>query len=526
MEKHTSLIGVPRWKAGGSSAAWRPVKTVSTEVVCWKEESQMAFSSIPSASKPIGQWHNDIAILDPFNAQKPAVPLRLTTPEAGLYHRVTDCNLAEIAQFLIQKFEFLEVGGALALYHPPCWEVLTSRQATSKVYSLVADCSNRVAHYMSSYALNEIIAHIMNSPDIQHLEQFPLPDYHFLCCLDGLYNWPNDRICNSTSQDLRFTHLEVLSRDIGPSPTPYFDAFLEAATCGDDDLAQLILEVIGVIISGYPSKSFFLFEGVADSGKSQLARFLQNILGPTSCFAVNGINQLSDRWTTGMLPGKLLCVCADVPDKPLSAATIGTVKQLTGDDPIRGELKYQSPFVFQNTAKLLFLSNFPLRLATEQQDSALSRRLVRVPFHYAVPEEKQVPRFHEKLLSEAGGIIWKSMQALITLDERNGMFTEIQSEFESSDFDLFPSDQDQVKDFVYARCSFDPIFKTAVADLYAAFISFNEDAKNSISVNKFGKILSSCGFPIRPCRNSTTRCYQGIRLADGYVMQKNDPASY
>lgn len=191
---------------------------------------------------------------------------------------------------------------------------------------------------------------------------------------------PDDR------NEFRFSHLEVTAQEIDPQCTPHFDQFLDFVTQGDPYLEQLILEVIGVIITGYPTKNLFLFQGVRDSGKSLLSNLLRHILGASSCFAVNGINQLSDRWLTGMLPGKLLCICGDVPDKPLSPSAIGILKQLTGSDAIYAERKCENPFMFYNSAKLLFLSNFPLQIRG-QQDSALIQRCIRIPFQNSVPED-------------------------------------------------------------------------------------------------------------------------------------------
>lgn len=501
------------WNDDDPHKSWEAVNSIPEEVQPWEEKSKTHFSKFLSNQEPVGQWVSMCPLPDLFSKQSKGTELHLTDAEMGLFQRKGDLNLTEISEFLTSNFDFIEVGGALAFYEPPCWKILTPQKARSAVYKLIDNNCGKASRFLGAHALDEIIARIMNSPRIQHLEQMPLPDCHALCCQNGIYFWPEDRTRKARSCDLRFSHLEVCVGDIAPDSTPCFDGFLRNVTHGNDDVRQLILEVIGAIVTGYPSKSFFVFEGVSDSGKSQLARFLKDLLGPTACFAVNGINQLADRWTTGMLPGKLLCVCADVPDKPLNAGAVGAIKQMTGDDPIRGELKYQSPFVFQNSAKLLFLTNFPLRIAAGRQDFALERRMVRIPFHYAVPKDEQIPHFHEKLLGEAGGIIWQALQALEALEERNGIFTMIQdNEFEVSSLEPSLSDQERVQNFVRTQCTFDATAKTTVAELYTAFISFDEEAENSIPSSKFGRILSSCGFPIRSCRTTTMRGYEGIRL--------------
>ena len=214
-----------------------------------------------------------------------------------------------------------------------------------------------------------------------------------------------------------------------------------------------------------------------------------------------------------MLPGKLLCLCSDVPDKPLSANVVGLIKQLTGDDPIHGEIKYKSPFVFQNTAKLLFLSNFPLRIAGGRQDAAILQRLVRVPFRHSVPQDKQIPKLYEHLLDEAGGIIWQALQALADMEERGGGFTEIEADQDEC-ISLVQTEEDRVRAFVRNACCLEPGARTPVQELYTAFLDFESSQRGEavILAAVFGKILSRLGLPVKPYRTAESRGYEGIRL--------------
>lgn len=512
MNTPTILMGVPVWNRIQDPTEFTTTPTLLRGNPSWTDEqSSREFHELPTISKPVEQWSG---LFEPpllFDDMEPEKGLRLTKAESGLFQKISDLNHTEIAEFLTRKSHFLKIGSKLAYYCFPCWQLLSPESARDTVYKLAREKCGNAARYLNSRALDEIIERIRCSPHVPELDQLPLPDHHLLCCRDQMYLWPDGRTVRHSNRYLRFAHLEVNAQDIKDSSTPYFDRFIECATHGDSSLRQLILEVIGVILTGYPTKSFFVFQGVSDSGKSQLARFLKSVLGPTACFAVNSINQLAERWTTGMLPGKLLCLCADVPDKPLNTGAVGTIKQLTGDDPIHGEVKYRSPFVFQNTAKLLFLSNFPLRIAGERQDSALLRRLVRVPFRYPVPVKDQIPRLHEKLFEESGGIIWQALQALECLDARNGSFTAIYDD--SDDLVHVKSvEQERVLAFVREKCTLDPESKVSVGDLRSAYLTFRGSGE-PIKPSHFGQLLCSCGLPIQPWRTGDVRGYQGIRLA-------------
>lgn len=482
----------------------------------WQDPEESDHFMVKSQRQPFPNFEGYVPLPDLFPLGKRLYkPLCLTDVEGGLYRQKADRNLSEIAQYLLDNLEIADVGGRLAVFRKPDWEILNPQTARREILTVISQNYPEIGKFLGSRQLEEIIERLLCSPETRHLEHLPAADPHAICCSDQLYVWPEGRRLEANHMDFRFSHLEVSSIEIGPVPTPFFDNFLRTVAEDDENLYTLILEVVGVIVTGYPCKNFFVFEGVPSSGKSQLARFLQGILGETSCFAVNGINELAGRWTTGMLPGKLLCLCSDVPDKPLTANVVGLIKQLTGDDPIHGEIKYKNPFVFQNTAKLLFLSNFPLRIAGGRQDAAILQRLVRVPFRHSVPQGQQIPKLYEHLLDEAGGIIWQALQALADMEERGRGFTEIeadQGEFVS----LIQTEEDRVRAFVRDACCLEPGVRTPVQELYAAFLDFESSRRGegAISATLFGKILSRLGLPVKPYRTAETRGYEGIRLRE------------
>lgn len=496
----------------GTTGPWKDFPDLHNEPFQRWPSSKKAFH-VEDCHQPFAKWTGSVPLPKIFTSESAPKP-RLTNAENGLFRQLIDLNLSEIASFLVEKYQFAAIGKKLAIFRGPDWEILSSDDYQREVFSYITKASPEFSGFLNSRYLDEIIRHILRDPKTPQLREIPAADPHTLCCSDQLYVWPEGRRFEASSRDLRFSHLEVASTEIGPVPTPYFDDFLRTVAEDDENLYTLILEVIGVIVTGYPCKNFFVFEGVPSSGKSQLARFLRGILGKTSCYSVNGVNELAGRWTTGMLPGKLLCLCSDVPDKPLSANVVGLIKQLTGDDPIQGEKKYENPFVFENMAKLLFLSNFSLRIAGGRQDAAILQRLVLVPFRHSIPQERQIPKLYEHLLDEAGGIIWQALLALEDMEKRGDGFTEIGVDLgEAASFT--PSMESRIRTFVAEKCCFDPNARTSVQKLYAAFLAYDGSLEEpSLSSATFGKILSQLGLPIKPYRTAEARGYEGIHLRE------------
>ena len=219
--------------------------------------------------------------------------LALTAAAGGVLKQRMSYNLAEITNFLTKNYSFGKFKNCLALYLSPNWKLLTKEDAREEIYVLIAKADKRVADHLDSQNLDEIRNRILRSREIIRCSYFPHHDPHMLCCRDKLYLWPEDSIAEPCKENLCISYIDVWASEIRPCATPYFDRFLSTIAGDDDDLVTLILEVIGVISTGYPVKNFFVFEGVPNSGKSQIARFLENIVGETSYFAVSGINQLA-----------------------------------------------------------------------------------------------------------------------------------------------------------------------------------------------------------------------------------------
>jgi len=463
----------------------------------------------------VDQWQGTAKLPDLLpDKNRKRRPAKLTDAESGLFRQRTDRNLSELAAFLLNNYRFANIGERLALYQHPCWQLIPPKNVFRTLSALLD--GQAASDFLSSRQVEEIAARILGSPYIPEFRELPTPDYHVLCCRDNLYDWEDERIIPANSQAMRFSCLAVDAQDIGPIDTPYFDSFI-AGTGGDEAFRQLVLEAVGVIVTGFPCKNFFVLEGPPDCGKSQLARFLKGVLGERSCFALNDISQLGDRWTTGQLPGKLLCLCSDVPNKPLGPKAVGTIKQLTGDDPIHGEEKYQTPFVFQNTAKLLFLTNFPLRISGSQVDVAFERRMTVVPFPRSVPTSQQISRLSDYLLDEAGGILWLALQAVKELEYSGGEFTAIERASDYYKPIIAVEPLDRVEAFIKERCVFEPEVVTPVGALYGSFRQFDREGfpqTPTITNATFGKLLRQLALPVREERTASCRSYRGIRLVD------------
>lgn len=98
----------------------------------------------------------------------------------------------------------------------------------------------------------------------------------------------------------------------------------------------------------------FLFVGSGRNGKSTLLSLMRVFLGDENVTSIP-IQNLGDRFTPSELYGKLANISGDIPKEALKQTE--RFKEITGEDFILMERKYQQPFYMVNTAKQIFTGN-------------------------------------------------------------------------------------------------------------------------------------------------------------------------
>jgi phage/plasmid-associated DNA primase len=80
------------------------------------------------------------------------------------------------------------------------------------------------------------------------------------------------------------------------------------------------------------------------------------------------------------LEGKKVNIDSDIPSRGLGGDEVDMLKRLTGGDTVQVDVKYQSPFDLDNTAKLAFGANEPPRFYGAT--GAIARRLLPIEFPF------------------------------------------------------------------------------------------------------------------------------------------------
>lgn len=201
---------------------------------------------------------------------------------------------------------------------------------------------------------------------------------------------------------------------------PLFDRLLWDATGGNSGLIERLWQIFGYcLVPDTAAKKGFLFQGVGDSGKTVISSFLESFF-PFDRLSALSVHDLGRKFALSELEHVSLCVSPDMPATPLKEAAVGNIKALSGNDLVSGDRKYKSYAKFRFKGKFLMVSNHAL--LAKKREPALEKRIIAVPFCFAIPEDRQDKNLLEKLRGERDAVATKAIDAYFHLRSNNYAF--------------------------------------------------------------------------------------------------------
>lgn len=196
---------------------------------------------------------------------------------------------------------------------------------------------------------------------------------------------------------------------------PTFDRFLERGL-PDKAARDAILEFSGYLLwPGNPLRKLLVLWGPTTTGKSTFAAILTGVFGTENIAAVDLSGLADNKFLAAEIADKIANVRSDIPWRMVR--NVGLVQELTGGrDEISAERKYQHPFKFRPSAKLIFSCNRlpPVPGATP----AYWTRILLLAWEVKVEEKDDQPDYTATLLKERTGIFRKFFNASLRLQER------------------------------------------------------------------------------------------------------------
>ena len=195
------------------------------------------------------------------------------------------------------------------------------------------------------------------------------------------------------------------------SDTPVFADYLKTLTNGDNAVARLLLQFMGVCLSnvkGWRMKKSLFLVGDGDTGKSQLKSLVERLLGKGN-FIGTDLSEIEARFGTGAIYGTRLAGSSD-----MSFMTVGelkTFKKLTGGDSVFAEFKGMQGFEFTYGGLLWFCMNRLPKFGGDDGKWVYDRVMV-VNCPNVIPKDQQDKQLLDKLYAERQGVIYLAVRAL------------------------------------------------------------------------------------------------------------------
>lgn len=220
---------------------------------------------------------------------------------------------------------------------------------------------------------------------------------------------------------------------------------------GDPDMIFYLQQLAGMWLSGDISEQILpVFYGDGENGKNTYLGALMGMLGEYAEKAPPKllIQQKYAQHPTELanLYGRRLVVASETDQG--ETFRVALVKELTGDDQIKGRYMRGDYFEFDRTHKMVMCTNNPP--AVKEQSHAIWRRLHAVPWNVRIPEKVKDGHLSVKLKREYPGILNWALAGCLSWQEKGLIVPDIVEAATAA----YRLDQDPLAEFVPDRLVF------------------------------------------------------------------------
>ncbi len=193
----------------------------------------------------------------------------------------------------------------------------------------------------------------------------------------------------------------------------------------EDDIAHLQLYFGQCLLGINSSQTFLLMIGTPGGGKSTFVNVVEKAVNRQNCTELRLRHLADSRFETQRLLGKTLLTAKDVPSNFFSTSGASTLKAITGNDTVTGELKGSNTVTdICGEFNAIVTSNNTLRIPLDGDAGAWARRIILINYNNPPPKEKILHLDDYLLENEGAGILKWGVEGAMLLLENDGQITK------------------------------------------------------------------------------------------------------
>jgi putative DNA primase/helicase len=311
-------------------------------------------------------------------------------------------KLHELFEFFVKTGEVRACNSSLYVYYEEkgYWKKLRKKEEGIELRKYISSDLNK---YITSGQIANVVDMLLECPEMQHdFHSAEKKNKYKINLLNGVYDFNLKKIENH-SADYFFTYcnnvryVPNMKLDDCPNFLKYLKEMLDYEK--EEQKTRLLLQIFGYCLSSInEAKLAFFFIGQANTGKTQLLRLLQYVIGEEFSTAIP-LHKLGQRFNIARLETSRVNICDEI--KVGKWSELDIFKSIVSCSRVYGELKGQDGFDFNVYTKLISAGNtMPVIEENDGTDAVISRLCI-LKFSKAVEVEKKDTGLLEKLIFEA-----------------------------------------------------------------------------------------------------------------------------
>lgn len=312
---------------------------------------------------------------------------------------------------------------------------------------------------------------------------------------DGIYNIKTGTLTPHTPEILSTIQIPAKLREVKDAPrkAPVFFKYMNTLCNGDLETVELLMQCLGIAISNvyaYRTKKALFLVGKGNTGKSQLKKLAEYLLGPQNVSTID-LKKVNEKYGAAALYQKRLSGCNDMSYQRIEDMSV--FKQLTGGDTIEVEFKFKNSFNFLYKGFLWFNCNKLPRFGGDTGKWVYDR-IMPVYCNNVIPKEEQDPLLFEKMLKEKNTIILFALQELRKVIKNNYHFIEPASmQTERNKYEIanntllsFVNDCCYISDDIMPSMR---LKRSTFKEAYDKYVKLNNNGKGKVSAADMNLLL-------------------------------------